>query len=328
MFSTTPPPFNDTSQPVRLWVLGDPGADSDLHAAARQAGQQWLEQNQRLDRPLLDLWLTTGDNAYTSGRNLEFQQAIFEPYEDWLGRFHLIPAIGNHDLRRRAFPRIFEFPAAAEQGGVASGSQHYFAVDQGPLHLIMLDSEWAIIHDRAAMLNWLEQDLQANLRSWVIAVFHHAPYSRGSHDTDDTSGSDRRVKMVRQHVLPILEEHNVDLVLAGHSHVYERSHLLNGHYGKSDSLTEAMVIDRGQGNGDRFQRAEDCEKNCGTVYQVLGSTSELRPGAVDHPAMAVGLNQGGTIVIDVEQNCLINRFLNDREEVADVFMLGKGSGCR
>ena len=36
---------------------------------------------------------------------------------------------------------------------------------------------------------------------------------------------------MRQNALPILEADGVDLVLTGHSHSYERSFLLDGHYG-------------------------------------------------------------------------------------------------
>lgn len=327
---STPPSVDDKNTPVRLWVLGDPGSDSELHQLNRQVAQQWLQQNKRPGqpaRPLLDLWLTTGDNAYTSGRNLEYQQAIFEPYQDWLSQFALLPVIGNHDMRRRAYRRIFEFSQNGEQGGLASNSQHYYSVNQGPLHVVVLDSSWSVLHDRQAMLDWLKRDLQANIRPWVITIFHHPPYTKGSHDSDDTRGSDRRIGLIRKHVLPVLERHSVNLVLGGHSHVYERSHLLNGHYGQSISLKDSMILARGQGIGDDFQAKPGCQQNCGTVYQVLGSTAELRPGTVDHPAMAVGLNQSGTVIIDVKPECLHSRFLNSDGLVADEFVLGQPGYC-
>ncbi len=325
---TTPPALDDQSAAVRLWVLGDPGAETPLHQAAREAGQQWLRQHRRAAQPLLDLWLSNGDSAYTSGRNHEYQQAIFTPYQDWLGQFALLPAIGNHDLRRRAYRRIFELPENAEQGGVASSSQHYFAIDHGALHAIVLDSEWALVRARTAMLKWLEKDLQANARPWVITVLHHPPYSRGSHDSDDNRGSDRRMGLVRKHLLPLLERYNVDLVIAGHSHAYERSHLLTGHYGLATTLTPRMLLQRGRGAGDAFHKTASCRQYCGTVYQVMGSTAELVAGPFTHPAMAVGLNQGGTLVVDVEPNCLTSRFINASGEQPDYFTIGRGPGCQ
>ena len=51
------------------------------------------------------------------------------------------------------------------------------------------------------------------------------------HDSDAAAD----LTAIRESVLPILEDHAADLVLAGHSHAYERSILLDGHYGTSDT---------------------------------------------------------------------------------------------
>ena len=93
------------------------------------------------------------------------------------------------------------------------------------------------------MMTWLTNDLAANDKEWVIAFWHHPPYTKGSHDSD-TEG---RLIDMRENALPILESYGVDLVLSGHSHSYERSHLLDGHYGTSDTLTGAMILDNGGG---------------------------------------------------------------------------------
>jgi hypothetical protein len=49
---------------------------------------------------------------------------------------------------------------------------------------------------------------------------------------------------MRENVLPILEKHSVDMVLSGHSHSYERSHLLHCHYGDSTTFKQEMVLGR------------------------------------------------------------------------------------
>ena len=46
---------------------------------------------------------------------------------------------------------------------------------------------------------------------------------------------------MRQNFVTLLEEHGVDLVLCGHSHTYERSVLLDGHYGMRRSLSPDMI---------------------------------------------------------------------------------------
>ena len=69
----------------------------------------------------------------------------------------------------------------------------------------------------------------------MIAFCHHPPYTKGSHDSD----ADIELMEMRQNALPILEDAGVDLVLSGHSHSYERSFLIDGHYGTSSTFTSA-----------------------------------------------------------------------------------------
>ena len=87
----------------------------------------------------------------------------------------------------------------------------------------------------------LEADLAATDQDWIIAFWHPPSYTKGSHDSD----TEIRLIEMRENLLPILENHGVDLVLTGHSHSYERSFLLDGHYGTSDTLTEEMQVDPG-----------------------------------------------------------------------------------
>ena len=96
------------------------------------------------------------------------------------------------------------------------------------------------------MLTWLQNDLASTTQPWVIAFFHHPPYSKGSHDSD----TDIELKEMRQNALPILENAGVDLVLSGHSHSYERSFLIDGHYGTSSTFTSAMKKNGGSGRED------------------------------------------------------------------------------
>ena len=111
-----------------------------------------------------------------------------------------------------------------------------YSFDYGNIHFVCLESYETDRSTSGAMLTWLEADLQANDKSWLIAFWHHPPYSKGSHDSD----TDGRMTDMCQNALPILEQHGVDLVLTGHSHSYERSYLIDGHYGASSTFTEAM----------------------------------------------------------------------------------------
>src|SRR5207237_5008840 len=115
------------------------------------------------------------------------------------------------------------------------------------LWLMLGDNAYSEESDRSpsgAMLTWLKADLAANTQQWLVAFWHAPPYSKGSHDSD----SESELREMRQYANPILESYGVDLVLAGHSHSYERSYLLDGHYGSSSTLTSSMILDKGDGN--------------------------------------------------------------------------------
>lgn len=211
--------------PVRFWVTGDQGYANPIQNEVRDAMLGWLKQNPRTatNAPLLDLWLTTGDNAYRSGSNEQFQKGFFEPYKIILRNTPVWPVYGNHDARRWVFFDIFTFPTKAESGGFASGSEHYYSFDYANIHFVMLDTQDSEHDTDGEMLTWLKKDLQATKQQWLLTFFHHPPYSKGSHNSDNKHDSRGRLGSVRENILPVLEQSGVDVVLSGHSHMYERS---------------------------------------------------------------------------------------------------------
>ncbi len=314
-FTTAPPRGADVS--LRLWIQGDPGYATQAALKTRDAALAWMEKKRRPDRPLFDLWLTTGDNAYRSGTNAQFEKHLFAPYRELLANNAYWPTYGNHDDRRRAFYQLFDFPTGGELGGEPSGSEHYFSIDHGPLHLVFLDSQSESLSSDGEMARWLERDLAANKQRWTLVAIHHPPYTKGSHDSDSWRDSWGRMLKVRENILPIIERHGVDLVLSGHSHMYERSHLIAGHYGESKSFDGSMILD-----GELPYEKE----RGGTLYAVVGSSAKLDHGPLNHPAHAVSLRKRGSLVVDVQGEKLIGRFIDDEGKVADRFVIQKGPG--
>ena len=108
------------------------------------------------------------------------------------------------------------------------------------------------------------------------------------------SDTDPIQKQMRQNVLPILEAGGVDLVLTGHAHWYQRSYLVDGHYGLSSSFTEGMKVDGGSGRvddtGPYEKSALDAVPRQGAVYVVAGSSGKLSPG-LNHPSNFILLNK-------------------------------------
>src|SRR3989441_7099305 len=221
---------------------------------------------------------------------------------------------------------IFTLPKSGEAGGVASGTEAYYSFNYGNIHFVCLDSTDSNRSPSGAMLTWLKADLSANTRQWLIAYWHHPPYSKGSHDSD----SESELEQMRQYANPILESHGVDLVLSGHSHAYERSYLLNGHYGDSSTLTSAMILDAGDGRVDgtgAYQKPVVLTPHKGAVYTVAGSSGMTGGGLLNHPAMYISLNVLGSLVLDVNGNQLDAQFLTSSGSVQDYFTIKKDLGA-
>jgi len=181
------------------------------------------------------------------------------------------------------------------------------------------------------MLTWLQADLESTSQDWIIAFWHHPAYTKGSHDSD----YETELVEMRQYVLPILEAGGVDLVLAGHSHCYERSYLINGHYKVSSDFSAANLIDGGDGREDgtgTYEKPGDQAANQGAVYIVAGngghvtgwasgSVAEFNPNP--HPAMFYSALHVGSLLFDVKGDRLDAKMIRETGAVDDYFTITK-----
>lgn len=325
---TTLPPAG-AQRPMRAWVLGDMGISTASQYAVRDA---WLAYAGG-QRP--DLILMLGDNAYPTGTDADYQLGVFDVYGLLMRDTFTWSALGNHDAMSvntaaqvGPYYDIFSLPRVGEAGGLPSGTEAYYSFDRGHVHFVCLDSMDSDRTATGAMMTWLQADLAAANARWLVAFFHHPPYSAGSHDSDNPLDSGGRMTDMRQVALPILEAAGVDLVLSGHSHSYERSFLLDGHYGPGASLAPAMVRDRGdgidQGDGAYAKAAAGLAPHQGAVYVVAGSAAAAGGGALNHPAMHVSLDHLGSFVFDIDGDRLDARFVG-LAGVEDEFTLVKGA---
>lgn len=311
-------------QPTRVWAIGDAGTANENQFKVRDAFRAHAGES------FANVWLMLGDNAYECGRDEQYQRAVFDVYREILQRVVLWPTIGNHDAGcygTEQFPYldIFYLPTQGEAGGVPSGTERYYSFDHANIHFVCLDSQSSSRLAGAPMLSWLEQDLAATDKDWIIAYWHHPPYSFGTHDSD----VERELIEMRQNAVPILESYGVDLVLCGHSHNYERSFWLNGHYGFSADLTAANILNGGSGrdgDGGPYQKpAGGMGAGRGTVYAVCGCSGEggeFNPRL--HPAMRVALGGFGSMVLDIEGLRLDAKFITETGELDDWFSIEKG----
>ena len=320
-FATSP--TIGTAVPTRIWIIGDSGtANSNARAVYNAYRNHSGSEN-------TDLWIMLGDNAYNDGTDSQYQRAVFDMYPELLRSSTLWSTLGNHDgytadssTESGPYYDIFTLPRNAQSGGLASGTEAYYSFDYGNIHFICLDSYETDRSASGAMMTWLADDLAANTQPWTIAFWHHPPYSKGSHNSD----IEGRLIDMRKNALPILESYGVDLVFSGHSHSYERSYLINGHYGSSRTFDSSHQIDGGDGrtDGDGAYNKASGSVNAGAVYTVAGSSGKISGGRLNHPAMFASLNQLGSVVLDINGNQLGAKFLNSDGDVTDYYTLVKG----
>ena len=318
------PPEIGAHVPTRFWVLGDSGTGRQPQTAVYSAMRAFVE---RTGKPL-DFWLHVGDMAYGQGRDMEFQSRFFEIYEESLASSVCWPTMGNHeghtsrgDTGIGPYYDAYVVPTRGEAGGLASGTEAYYSFEHANIHFICLDSHDLDRKPTGAMASWLRADLELARADWVIAFWHHPPYTKGSHDSE----KEQDLIEMRQHIMPILESEGVDVVLTGHSHIYERSMLMDGAYGR-DTVAENNILDDGDGDpsGDgAYRKSEGIHPHEGTVQVVAG-----------HGGAALGRNgtlsvfkrtiaEHGSVIFDVRGDTLTATMLNHVGQERDLFQIVK-----
>ena len=166
--------------------------------------------------------INTGDIFKTGVDTSLYMEDFFLGAKDLIANTPIFLAIGNHeyggDPDATATKKYFAFPK----------SQTWFQMEYGKVQFLFLDStkllyKWNGI-DRIKKLSveiandeqlqWLENKLIAPKPQWRIVVLHHHIFSSGIFGIDSS---------LVKHLVPLLEKYDVDLVLGGHEHNYERS---------------------------------------------------------------------------------------------------------
>ena len=196
-------------RPVRILAFGDSGDFSPSQLGLR-------DQMMKHD---FDVFLHLGDMAYGDGTHSQFEERVFGVYRELLQETPTYPAIGNHEYSTNDGQPYLDVYYLWEMALRDEDQERYYSFDYGDVHFVSLDSNNQLLlpayaYPEDSMLQWLEDDLDSSAAPWKIAFFHHPPYSSSERSPN---------LVVREALLPILEEGEVDLVLSGHDHHYERT---------------------------------------------------------------------------------------------------------
>ena len=187
---------------VRFAVIGDMGTGEKPQYEA--AGQMIRD---RLKFPF-EFVITMGDNLYDGSDPSDYESKFERPYKPLLDAgvpFYAV--LGNHDSPNERFYKPFNMNA-----------QKYYTYKKSNVRFFALDSNYM----NPQQLSWLEKELQNSGSDWKICYFHHALYSSAAFH-----GSSTELRLLLE---PLFVKYGVQVVFAGHEHLYERVKPQKGTY--------------------------------------------------------------------------------------------------
>ncbi len=329
-------PTPGTARDCTFWIVGDSGTGQRPQKAVHTAARNWLAKNNLT----LDVYTHVGDMAYNNGKDLEFTDNFFKIYEETMRQTVCFAAMGNHEghssngaLGIGPFFDAYACPKEGESGGVPSGTESYYSYDFGRCHFIVLNSHDLDRRDTAAMARWLKEDLSSlkpEKTDWTFAYWHHPPYTKGSHD------SDKEIQLIemRKYIVPILDSHGVDVAFYGHSHIYERSMLVDGAYAtpttalKDPVSKQFVVLDDGDGNPDRdgaYRKSAGINEHEGIVHITAGhgGTKNNAKFGGRLPIMKKVSIENGSVIVHVSGDTLTATMITLEGAERDVFQMVK-----
>lgn len=190
-----------TGQTVVVLAVGDIGMCNAGHTAPLPA----VTATAKLVASLQGILLLAGDIAYLHGSAADFRDCFDPAWGQFRSRWHAVP--GNHEYESTGAGPYFDY------FGEAAGPQGlgYYSVTIGDWQVLMLNSNIAVGRG-SAQWEFVRQQLQLQRTPCTMAVWHHPLFTSGP------NGPNANMR----DMWALLETANVELVVNGHDHLYER----------------------------------------------------------------------------------------------------------
>ena len=187
---------------VRFAAIGDMGNGNKVQY---EVAEQMIAYRRKFP---FEFVLMLGDDLIGGSDPIDYQNKFELPYKALLDagvKFYAV--FGNHDSPNERFYKSFNM-----------NGQQYYTYKKSNVRFFALDSNYMT----PQQLSWLEKELQNSGSEWKICYFHHPLYSSGAFH-----GSSTELRLLLE---PLFVKYGVEVVFAGHEHVYERVKPQNGIY--------------------------------------------------------------------------------------------------
>lgn len=252
---------------VRFIAYGDTRTQPKTHAALASKFKRYSP----------DFILHLGDLVAAGKRYDLWEREFFAPLADVIDEVPILPVIGNHEEDGTNYLRYIHLPA----------KERFYSYDMGPVHVLALDYHYEKSTDE--QFAFAEHDLMSSHAPWKVVMLHYPVFNIGGHGT----------VWGHTNYLPLFHRARVDLVLGGHSHIYERFRPI-----AAASGPDSWPI----------------------THITTGGGGAPLAGAYPHPALAVRAATNHFVVIDATASTLKGCAVTTRNKVIDSFELRKVQG--
>jgi hypothetical protein len=267
--------FGDQSVPTVSWLPGTGSYTSGISGLASPASADIVHGIEQI-QPLFHL--LNGDLCYAniSDDRVRTWNSFFANNTRSTRHRPWMPAAGNHENEKGNGPIGYESYLtrfALPGNGSADWDGLWYAFTVGSVRVIVLQNDDVALQDGGdsyvsgysggEQKAWLEKQLKAARKSkdvdWIVVCMHQVMVS-----SSDANGADLGI---RQNWGPLFDQYEVDLVLCGHEHDYERSLAVRGTVSGSETLTPNPVS----------SATDDIDTSKGTVHMILGGGGTNSP---------------------------------------------------
>jgi predicted phosphodiesterase len=160
----------------------------------------------------VDFFLHTGDLMVDGRHKKQWYKQWFTPGRSMFEKAPVLVAWGNHEYPwdPKSYLNIF-YPDRSQ-----FKNKGYYSYQNGNVLFVHINT-FEPFKPGSKQYLWLENKLKNCKLPFIVAALHVSAFTGAGH----TKGAD--VKEVRQYIVPLLQKYNVNLVVSGHDHVYDRS---------------------------------------------------------------------------------------------------------
>ena len=198
--------------------------------SADYSGWQQLARDAYQRHPDSAFYVNMGD-LVDNGQSASQWRAWFNSVSVFSDAVPLAPVIGNHEAYSlewkeclpASYTQLFNVP----QNGLAKYPNQFYSFDYGPVHFVVLDTNFpemknfqpALLADE---LPWLEKDLAASRAKWKVVLMHRDIFLYGFGPESGREQTQTHFLDFSYQLLPVFEKYKVDAVLTAHLHTYRR----------------------------------------------------------------------------------------------------------